>query len=286
WLDCTIGPNPIPQDPCQKPIEAVDIRLRILLAPVRNFFPDTPFWFAIAPALATVYYESVLGFAKYDQREFEAPIVLGCVIAHEIGHLLLGSKSHSFSGVMRSRWDREQIREATMGGLLFTPKQGRLMQAEMHRQGQEGGGSSDKLAPITIRVDDYAHSKSNALPDAERTASALLSKAGVEVVWLSHLTDTAQPFTPMCAGGANPTQLTVRILPDSMSRRWRSADDTLGFAAVRGQKGCDAWVFYDRVNDLAVKENITFERLLGAVIVHELGHLLLGENGHPRTGLM
>src|SRR5262249_44138906 len=37
WLDCTIGPNPIPQDPCQKPIEAVDIRLRILLAPVRNF---------------------------------------------------------------------------------------------------------------------------------------------------------------------------------------------------------------------------------------------------------
>jgi hypothetical protein len=134
WLDCTPGySTPIPQDPCQEAIETADIRLRILLAPVRNM-QDSVFGFAIAPALASVYYESALGFAKYDQAEFEAPIVLGCAIAHEIGHLLLGSNRHSVSGIMRARWDRRDIREELQGAMLFTPQQARLMQAEMRRR--------------------------------------------------------------------------------------------------------------------------------------------------------
>jgi hypothetical protein len=134
WLDCSTGPTPIPQDPCQEAIEDTDIRLRIILAPVRNSLPDSAFGFAIAPALATVYYKSVLGFAKYDQAEFEAPIVLGCAIAHEIGHLLLGPNRHSFSGVMRAHWEREDIRLALMGGMLFTSDQAKLMRAEIQRR--------------------------------------------------------------------------------------------------------------------------------------------------------
>jgi len=135
WLDCMPGSStPISQDPCHEAIETADIRLRILLAPVRNNLQDSVFGFAIAPALATVYYESALGFAKYDQAEFEAPIVLGCAIAHEIGHLLLGPNRHSVSGIMRARWDRRDIREELQGAMLFTPQQARLMQAEMQRR--------------------------------------------------------------------------------------------------------------------------------------------------------
>ena len=133
WLDCMPGSS-TQQDPCQEAIESADIRLRILLAPVRNNLQDSVFGFAIAPALATVYYESALGFAKYDQAEFEAPIVLGCAIAHEIGHLLLGPNRHSVSGIMRARWDRRDIREELQGAMLFTPQQARLMQAEMQRR--------------------------------------------------------------------------------------------------------------------------------------------------------
>jgi hypothetical protein len=33
------------------------------------------------------------------------PTILGRVIAHEIGHLLLGSNSHSAHGLMRASWD-------------------------------------------------------------------------------------------------------------------------------------------------------------------------------------
>ena len=55
-----------------------------------------------------------------DAAEFEVPILLGCVIAHEIGHLLLGLNSHSGSGIMQRRWERKQITQVMTGTPLFT----------------------------------------------------------------------------------------------------------------------------------------------------------------------
>jgi hypothetical protein len=135
WLDCPLAPSAdIPQSPCPEPIGAAEVRLRILFVPVRNGFHDTAYGFAIVPALASVYYESVLDLAKYDQAVFEAPIVLGCAIVHEIGHLLLGSNRHSVSGVMCAHWERKHIQQALMGAMVFTPEQVRLIHAEMRRR--------------------------------------------------------------------------------------------------------------------------------------------------------
>ena len=80
--------------------------MRVLSEPTQNELQDTVFGFAVVPVLATVYYEAVR-HAKSDGAEFDIPIILGCVIAHEIGHLLLGSNSHSGSGVMKPRWERK-----------------------------------------------------------------------------------------------------------------------------------------------------------------------------------
>ena len=66
--------------------------------------------------------------------EFEVPVILGSVIAHEIGHLLLGLNSHSDTGIMQKRWERKQLQMVTTGNLLFTAAQGKLMQAEMQRR--------------------------------------------------------------------------------------------------------------------------------------------------------
>src|SRR2546430_2570599 len=118
----------VPQDPCQE-LEATDIWLRVLSEPTQNELQDTVFGFAVVPVLATVYYEAVR-HAKSDGAEFDIPIILGCAIAHEIGHLLLGSNSHSGSGVMKRRWDRKQFRQAMTGILLFTPEQTKRIQAE------------------------------------------------------------------------------------------------------------------------------------------------------------
>jgi hypothetical protein len=131
WLDCPTGPSTAdPQDPCRKALEATDIVLRVLSESTQNKFQDTAFGFAVVPVLASVYYDYVAHLARSDNAEFEIPIILGCVIAHEIGHLLLGSNSHSVSGIMQGHWERGQVRQAVTGTLLFTPEQAKLIQAE------------------------------------------------------------------------------------------------------------------------------------------------------------
>jgi hypothetical protein len=131
WLDCPAGHSTAdPQDPCREPLEDTDIALRVLSQSSQNKFQDTAFGFAVVPVLASVYYYYVAHLARSDNAEFEIPIILGCVIAHEIGHLLLGSNSHSVSGIMQGHWERRQIRQAVTGTLLFTPEQAKLIQGE------------------------------------------------------------------------------------------------------------------------------------------------------------
>jgi hypothetical protein len=54
--------------------------------------------------------------------------VLGHAIAHEIGHILLGSNSHGPRGLMKARWGPEDIKRAGKGDLLFTPEQAQVIQ--------------------------------------------------------------------------------------------------------------------------------------------------------------
>ena len=46
--------------------------------------------------------------------------LLGYVVVHELGHLLLGKDSHSGEGLMRAKWEVGELREAAKGNLLFT----------------------------------------------------------------------------------------------------------------------------------------------------------------------
>jgi len=57
------------------------------------------------------------------QLGLDASQLLGHVIAHELGHLLLPHGAHSLSGIMRPAWDRPQVKGATQGTLTFTPDQ-------------------------------------------------------------------------------------------------------------------------------------------------------------------
>jgi hypothetical protein len=111
WIDCPMehyGGVHVQQNPCLEPLEATDIVLCVLLERTENKFQDTVFGFAVVPIFASVYYDYALRSAKRDNDEFEVPVILGCVVAHELGHLLLGSDSHSGSGVMQPQWGRKQ----------------------------------------------------------------------------------------------------------------------------------------------------------------------------------
>jgi hypothetical protein len=79
-----------------------------------------------------------LAFVFYDRiRVFSAELgldvsqMLGHVMAHELGHLLLPYGAHSLTGIMRPAWDRLQVNGATGGTLRFTSDQPELIRTRL-----------------------------------------------------------------------------------------------------------------------------------------------------------
>jgi hypothetical protein len=59
-------------------------------------------------------------------------ILLGVVMAHELGHLLLGTNSHSPGGLMRASWRREDLAHAVKGALFLSDDQSDHMRAKLY----------------------------------------------------------------------------------------------------------------------------------------------------------
>ena len=55
----------------------------------------------------------------------DAHVMLGHTIAHEIGHLLLGTNSHARRGIMSPTWTKREVRLAQTGVFNFTKDQAR-----------------------------------------------------------------------------------------------------------------------------------------------------------------
>jgi len=73
-------------------------------------------------SVATILYDRVVAYAR--RYRVKRDVLLGYVMAHELGHLLLPPNSHSAEGVMRSEINME---EAAAKRLRFTKEQGRLI---------------------------------------------------------------------------------------------------------------------------------------------------------------
>jgi len=63
----------------------------------------------------------------------DVPLVqlLAAVSAHELGHLLLGTHSHAFAGIMAARWQKQSLCKIAMGSLYFTHEQSGLMRGRL-----------------------------------------------------------------------------------------------------------------------------------------------------------
>ena len=82
--------------------------------------------------IAYVFYDSVQNLAAtHDYRSDDAGVVLGCVLAHEVGHLLLGTGSHSDLGIMRTPWHGPELALAHKGQLFFTREQSAALRRDV-----------------------------------------------------------------------------------------------------------------------------------------------------------
>ncbi len=96
--------------------------------------PKTALGFALANSRrAYVFSNRVEGLARPCRCGNRAQI-LGHAMAHEIGHVLLGSNSHSSKGIMRPDWKRKDLQRAATGRLLFTSQQTKIIWTRVSRQ--------------------------------------------------------------------------------------------------------------------------------------------------------
>lgn len=70
---------------------------------------------------ADVFYEPIQQLNE--ETHVPPAVILGHAMAHELGHLLLGTNSHSSSGLMRARWTGEDLAKASKGNFRFSQEQ-------------------------------------------------------------------------------------------------------------------------------------------------------------------
>lgn len=73
--------------------------------------------------------------------------LLGKVMAHEVAHLVMGSKEHTGSGLMRAGWKEEEIRKRRVGEWSFHKEQ----KAEMRRAMQADCGGREEIRLATLK---------------------------------------------------------------------------------------------------------------------------------------
>ena len=78
-----------------------------------------------------IFYPMVEELSAHERTD--SHLVFGAVVAHEIGHLYLGtnSEAHSQGGVMHGTWSHHELQLASIGELSFTREQGDRIRAAM-----------------------------------------------------------------------------------------------------------------------------------------------------------
>jgi hypothetical protein len=135
-----------------------------------------------------------------------------------------------------------------------------------------------------VRTYNYAAVPGHTLLDAEQHAAEIFRRAGIELAWVDCPVsrEEIEKF-PVCTQMTNdPRAVTLKILPESMAAGYALPFTNLGLTIQHHA----SFVFYHRVQQLSNDKGISEPVVLGHIIAHELGHLLLGEGGHSDKGIM
>jgi len=140
---------------------------------------------------------------------------------------------------------------------------------------------------IEVHIYNYSAVSHEMLVRAEQESARIFERIGIATIWLDcPLTSQEAVRNRACALPDAPTRLTLRLLSNSMADSLGVGGDIFGSALLPDNEefGVVANVYADRTRELADRRE--FEVILGRVIAHELGHLLLGKNAHSAAGIM
>ncbi len=152
--------------------------------------------------------------------------------------------------------------------------------------------ASTKAEPdskITVLLYNYARVPDSTLTRAKRVATRIFRRAEVETAWRAvPLTRAEAEASPASRDGLIVEGLALGVLARSMTAHLAVPRSWLGFAQIpkAARLPTTASVFLDRVEKLAWDWGFDRSVILGHVMAHEMGHLLLAQEAHTRTGIM
>jgi hypothetical protein len=140
WINCPVPNTPEANPECSQPPNPSRLNLTVVPHWAGSVLNSDTLGLALEGegfgSYCYVFQERVDELAA--AAHISPPRLLGSAMAHEIGHLLKGSNSHSPQGLMSAHWYANELRDAAMGSLNFTADDAvlmrpRLAQAEARR---------------------------------------------------------------------------------------------------------------------------------------------------------
>ncbi len=143
----------------------------------------------------------------------------------------------------------------------------------------------ETVARIRVCLSDQADVDEAIVEPARETVTRIFQRAAVEIAWLDQSTASAERH--MCGLPEGANEVAVRIVRRSGASR-PIGRRRLGGTALRPT----AWkgsglvsVYYDCVQSTAAETRISPAVVLGLLMAHEIGHVLLPP-GHAHRGIM
>ena len=157
---------------------------------------------------------------------------------------------------------------------------------------------------LTVRLYDYAKLDVETLDIAQTELNQIFGQSGINVSWLSCARSMEEAQSNRaCASKMSPTDIVLRVLPPAMHPDTSSKTTTFGVALVgpdvklprtasillqnveRLGEGRHERMDYSVVHR-SFSDQVFLGRLLGYVMTHEVGHLLLNSGKHAGGGIM
>jgi hypothetical protein len=151
WRNCRIAgrPSDFVTDACADPMAANHLIVRLLGGVTPPPGSDTTLGYAhVDPvlktgSLATIDVERIVDLSH--ALAVDCGTLLGRAVAHELGHLLRGTRDHSESGLMRGIWSASTIVENRPSDWTFTREQGLDMRSGLDARLLAGPCRGSKL---------------------------------------------------------------------------------------------------------------------------------------------
>ena len=140
---------------------------------------------------------------------------------------------------------------------------------------------------VTARIYDYVGVRQDQIEAAQQQVADTYQQIGVPIRW----GQTARAADIAAGRGEWPsdagTMLTIAFIASSMGQPIQLPSNVAGYAATDPLGGGRmAFIVVDRTTQIAARGHLFHFQVLGAVVAHEIAHLLLPRRAHARSGLM